>query len=146
MKFQICFLAFFSIAAVNAADFQDKPGSEVISTRRTFKLSADDCKKSWNVSSESESSYCAVNIKNPPAMKDNLAVIDADIFKFTCPVKEGSSTKQFSLEIEPHGTFGYLVQAQGNVLFASIERCLIDEIKSIPNQEISVTFAGLKGK
>ena len=146
MKLKICFLVLFSVAAASAAEFQDKLGAEVVSTRRSFKVQASDCKKSWEVSSESESSYCAVNVQNPSAMNINLAIIDADHIQFTCPVKDGSVTKQFSLEIVPHGTFGYVIQAQGEVLFASVERCLNEQIKVIPNQEVSVTFAKLKTK
>lgn len=146
MKLKVCFLVLFSITAVSAAEFQDKSGAEVVSTRRVFKVVASDCKKAWEVSSEAESSYCAVNAQNPSAMSSNLAIVDADHFQFTCPVKEGSVIKQFSLEIVPHGTFGYLIQTQGEVLFASIERCLNEQIKAIPNQEVSVTFAKIKTK
>ena len=146
MKLKIGFLILVSVTAVSAAEFQDKPADAVASIRRTFKVSASDCKKAWEVSSEADSSYCAVNVQDPAMMKNHPAIIDAEHVQFSCSVKEGSSSKSFTLEIVPHGTFGYLVQAQGQVLFASIERCLNDEILKLPNQEVSVTFAMVKAK
>lgn len=146
MKLSMYLLIILFIPIAKATEFQDKPGEPVISTRRAFKISIEECKKTWEVSSEPELSYCAINIKTPKAMADNFAIVTADHFKFKCPVKDGSTTKQFPMEITPHGTFGYLVQAEGQVLFASVEQCLLDEIKLLPRQEVSVTFAELKAK
>ena len=144
MKFALFVIILGSISASVAADFQDKPGNAVISTRRSFKVAAEDCKKSWEVSAEADSSYCAVNIRSPEATNPKLAVLEADQIKFSCSVKDGDSTKIFALEIIPHGVFGYLVQAEGQVLFSNIEQCLVNEVKKLPRQEVSVTFAVMK--
>ena len=146
MKLSVYLLMILFMQIAQAIEFQDKPGEPVVSTRRAFKISTEECKKTWEVSSESESSFCSVNIKTPKAMAENFAIVTVDHIKFTCHVKDGSFTKQFPMEISPHGTFGYLVQAEGQVLFASIEQCLLDKIKSLPRQEVSVTFAELKAK
>ena len=139
-------LALVLTLPAQAADFQDKPGGELISVQRTFKVSADECKKTWQTFAESDSSFCAVNVQNSPDMSADPTILDSDYIEFKCSPKEQTASKSVALELFPHGTFGYIVMAQGQVSFASIEQCLGDKIRSLPNSEISVTFVKVRGK
>lgn len=137
---------FVCSSLASAAGYKDKSGPDWASVKRSFKISVDDCKKSWEVSAEAGSSFCAVNSEGAGMADDGSAVVESDQIKFTCAVKEEGTNKQVQLEIVPHGTFGYLVQADGQVLFASLESCLNDKIKTLPNTEISVTFVKDRAK
>ena len=144
LSFMICALVSSSLAS--AAGYKDKSGPDWASVKRSFKISVDDCKKSWEVSAEAGGSFCAVNSDSAGTADDSAAIVESDEIKFTCSVKEEGVTKQVHLEIAPHGTFGYLVQADGQILFASLESFLNDKIKSLPSTEISVTFVKNRAK
>ena len=141
----ICLMgALVSPSLAGAVDVKDKSGPDWASVKRSFKISADDCKKSWEASAELGGSFCAVNSERAGAGSESGAVVESDNIKFTCSFKDGSVNKQLNVEILPHGTFGYLIQADGQILFANLESCLNEKIKSLPNGEISVTFVNAK--